>query len=182
VIGTIAVLLLVAGCSSNDNPPANPDRGSTLEAGKADSPLTFAEGPVAQPDGPKAQPDGPKAQPDGPKAQPDGPKAQPDGPKAQPDGPAKYDGATNLNCNQIGDCSDKCGAGCKSGDIFCLTKCSNDCKAKGCPKAQAAFGTVYTCVSTKCMLDCFSGPTPACKTCVKTKCAAEVAACDAQTC
>jgi hypothetical protein len=173
----LVVLLVVPAACSSESPPPTADQSQV----KKD--LTGIDQPAATLDGPKPTADGPKPTADGPKPTADGPKPPtPDSKKPTPDFPTKYDGATGITCAQIGDCSDKCAAGCGSGGILCLMGCSNTCKAKGCASAQTAFGTLYNCVNVSCAIACLSGPNAACKTCVQDKCTTQLKACDAQSC
>jgi len=95
--------------------------------------------------------------------------------------PPQGDGSTALSCQQVSDCSDSCAAAC-NGNLACMMACPTNCNKKGCPSAQPLFTAVNQCVTAKCFLDCMGGPSTGCKTCVTTKCAAEVAACNANSC
>ncbi len=89
-----------------------------------------------------------------------------------------------MTCDQIGACSDTCAAACPGGlaKFTCMINCSKDCKAKGCTTAQPVYQTLYNCISTQCAIACMGGPSAGCKTCVSSKCTAQVAACSAQAC
>ena len=103
---------------------------------------------------------------------------------AAADASTTYDGNVTLNCSQIGACSDVCAATCPGGlkKLACLINCSNTCRSKGCASAKTAFKPLYDCINKKCMLDCAQGPTPKCKSCTTTKCAKELATCNANSC
>ena len=66
--------------------------------------------------------------------------------------------------------------------LACLINCSNTCRSKACASAKTAFKPLYDCINKKCMLDCAQGPTPKCKSCTTTKCAKELATCNANSC
>jgi len=121
---------------------------------------------------------------------PDGPLITLDGPVVKSDDGVPGDGpltpqpdapTTNLNCQQVSTCAETCSKGC-SGNFACMIKCNNDCNATGCAAAQPLFTAVNTCVQSKCLLQCLAGPSTGCANCVTSKCATEVAACNAQQC
>ena len=107
----------------------------------------------------------------------DGSVTQADGSATQGDGGAKL-----LNCMEITDCFITCNEGCGATDYTCIKTCMDNCSAKGCKEAQAAFGAVNTCTTGKCLDLCMTGDQDACNKCVETECKTEVAACAVQTC
>ncbi|MCC6748910.1 MAG: hypothetical protein IT371_14725 [Deltaproteobacteria bacterium] len=169
---TFAIALGGAACSGSGS--STPDTGSTATADSGGTPAGDASSPTRDGGTPADQ-----GQPSSDSAAPRSDGAAPRADGSKPTG----DGGKALSCAEIGTCSDTCAQGCSGlGKLACLIKCSDDCKKKGCAAAQSVYGTLYGCVSTKCFLDCSGGPTPACKTCVQSKCVGENTACNGQKC
>jgi hypothetical protein len=159
----LCTILLVA--CSDDNGSTTPDATNGPDQMVATDGPTFADSATPNPDG--AVPH------DG-----SGPADQGTPGDATP---PQGDGSTALSCTEVSDCSDSCAVAC-NGNLACMMACPTNCNKKGCASAQPLFTAVNQCVTTKCFLDCMGGPSTGCKNCVNTKCAAEVAACNAQSC
>jgi hypothetical protein len=99
-------------------------------------------------------------------------------------GPTGDGNAMALSCAQATDCSDKCSNACPAGaqQLACIVKCNEDCKAKACESGKTVYDKLTGCIATKCIGDCLTGATPACKTCTQTKCPTEYADCNAHKC
>jgi hypothetical protein len=173
-LASALVLLLGAGCSDDT-------KSSIADSGKTPDKNGNGTEASTQHDG-SSTTDSPASTQDGPKTTPDGAKHK-EGSVAKTDAITQFDGNVVLNCAEIGTCSDTCAAGCTGTLPFtCLQNCATDCKAKGCASAKTAFGTLYSCISSTCLMSCYNGPTAACKSCVSSKCTTELTACNAQKC
>ena len=171
---------LTIGCSDDSGIQATDSAIIPKDGGvKKDGQVTPDQG-KPQLDQGKPQLDKGKPQQDMTKPKQDQGKPQQDLTKPKQDQAAP----SKLNCSQIGKCSDTCANKCPGGiqKLTCMMKCSTDCKAKGCTKAQPVYSTLYNCISTKCMLQCMNGPNATCKTCVTKQCTTQEKACAAQKC
>ncbi len=92
---------------------------------------------------------------------------------AAPSADCQITKASGLSCSDVSACSSQCGIS---------MDCMEACKKKGCASAAAAFTAVTDCVMASCLFKCMGGFTPDCEACSKQACAAQVKACDANSC
>lgn len=167
----LTLIVLLAGCSDDDTPPPGSDGPVTQDTG------VNQETAVGQDTGTSG--DGSVTQDTGTT---DGTGHKDKG-TPKDSGTVTWDGATNLNCGEIGLCAEACGKSCTGATkLVCLMGCSTSCKNKACASALPVYTPLYNCINSKCLLDCMNGPSAKCTTCVTSKCAAETKTCNAHTC
>ena len=90
----------------------------------------------------------------------------------------------SLSCGEIAECADSCGRGCPGGvrSVGCLLGCKSRCRAKGCGSAQTLFDALTDCILGSCFGRCMGGPSPGCRRCTETECAAPTRRCHSHRC